>query len=111
MMPDTVSEAGFQQAIVELAYRLGWRVQHSRAIQTRNGRWMTAIQGHNGFPDIVLAHPKHGVLIAELKTARGRLGADQLLWRDALEPHIEYHLWRPSDWDDIVNRLKGTTAT
>lgn len=111
MLPHNVTEANFQQALVELAHRLGWRVQHSRTIRTHNGRWMTPISGHIGFPDLVLAHPRRGVIFAELKTARGRLAPDQLAWREALEPHIEYHLWRPADWDAIILRLQKDPAT
>jgi len=108
---DIVTEAEFQRAVVELAYACGWRVQHSRTIQTRNGRWMTPILGHTGFPDLCLAHRRHGVLFAELKTTKGRLTADQQLWQECLAAHLEYHVWRPADWPHIVNRLKGTPAT
>ena len=107
-----MTEAQFQKAIIDLAYSVGWRVHHSRPVQNAAGRWMTAIQGHPGFPDLVLAHQHRGVLYVELKAAQGRLSQHQQLWRSVLEPTGRYRLWRPDDWHTITAELiKGPTAT
>ena len=48
----------------------------------------------------------------ELKTERGRLSADQRLWLDVLFRcnEVETYLWRPQDWDRIVETLKREAA-
>jgi hypothetical protein len=97
-----ITEAAFQQRIVDLATLTGWHVTHFRAVFT-GGRWRTPLTGHAGFPDLVLA--RNGVVLhAELKTDRGRLTAEQKAWLHALGPHGR--IWRPSDWDAIVATLR-----
>jgi len=103
--PPKVSEAGWQAQVVELALSYGWMVQHSRPAKVGD-RWMTAITGHIGFPDLVLAHEIRGVLFAELKTGTGRLSTAQKEWRDALKAAgAEWRLWRPDDLPFIARRL------
>jgi len=60
-----------------------------------------------GFPDLVLLRPPR-VIFAELKTADGRLSPDQREWRTKLLacPGVEYHLWRPEDWDELREVLR-----
>ena len=100
------TEAQFQQRIVDLATMLGWHCIHFRSVYT-SGRWRTPLTGHAGFPDLVLA--RNGVVIAaELKTARGRLTAEQQAWLRALGDHGR--IWRPSDWDTIVATLTTKDA-
>jgi hypothetical protein len=99
------TEDDFQNKVMELAKRCHWQVQHNSKVQeVRNGRtfWRTAVKGDNGFVDLVIA--KNGrVIHAELKTATGRLSADQMRWRDALGE--TWRLWRPSDWPAIEREL------
>jgi hypothetical protein len=92
-----VSEAQLQKAVIELAQLLGWRVAHFRPAMTQSGRWVTAVQGNGkGFPDLVLA--KNGyVLFVELKSAKGRLSAEQEEWLEVLPPEDTY-VWRPEQW-------------
>lgn len=100
-----MKEREFTDMVVELAHKLGWRVIHFRAARViRNGResWRTAIQGHKGFPDVVVA--RDGVVLhCELKTETGKLGEGQPEW--AKEIGTSYRLWRPRDWDVIVKEL------
>lgn len=100
-----MKEAELQAAVLELAHLTGWIVHHSRAVQTMAGRWMTAIQGDPGFPDLVMAHRTGTVLFVELKATQGRLSEAQQVWRHRLEPTGRYRLWRPADWDDITAEL------
>lgn len=100
-----LTEAQYQQRVIDLARTLGYRVAHFRPALTRSGRWATPMQGDKGFPDLVLA--KGGrVLLAELKTDVGRLGPGQQGWLDALGPHGR--LWRPRDWLTVLHELKET---
>ena len=114
-----ISEREFQDTVVDLAAFYGWRVHHVRPGMTRSGSWLTNVQGHAGFPDLVLAHGGRqpgrrpamlpAVIFAELKTATGRLQHGQVEWQETLTaiPGIEYYLWRPSDLETINLRLAG----
>lgn len=105
----TVPEADFQRAVLDLAILLRWRVVHYRPVlrslqwhgQTR--RYSTPLQGHPGAPDLILARDGR-VILAELKTQRGRLSPAQRMWLTALGSHAR--LWRPSDWAEIVAELR-----
>lgn len=47
------------------------------------------------------------LLFAELKSERGRLSAAQREWREALGmAGVRVRVWRPSDWDEIVEVLR-----
>jgi hypothetical protein len=104
------TEAQFQAAVIDVARLHGWRVHHARPARTAAG-WRTPITGDVGFPDLVLAHPRRGLIIAEIKTQTGRLSGDQEAWLIALsaatrrQERVRVCLWRPSDWEAIVARL------
>lgn len=84
----TLSEKQWQAQIVAEAKRFGWLVYHS---------W-TSLNSAKGFPDLVLVHPRHGVVFAELKTATGRVTADQQRWLDLLSmAGCRVYVWRPGD--------------
>jgi hypothetical protein len=113
-----MKEAEFQQQVISLAKMYGWKVQHSRAVQTASGRWMTPIAGDAGFPDLVLVKSnfdhaenytgKGGIIYAELKTAIGKVAEHQYAWIDALElAGGECYVWRPGDLALITERLSG----
>ena len=102
-----MTEQQLQDAIVEAARLVGWRVAHWRPARTTKG-WRTACAyDAKGFPDLVLV--KDRVIFAELKAARGALGDEQELWRTALATAgAEWHLWTPADWQDgSVDRVLG----
>ena len=104
-MPRKSDEADFQAAVVQMAALFGWLVQHSRPAKVGD-KWMTAITGDVGFPDLVLAHPSKGLVFAELKSATGKLAPAQERWRDALQgAGAEWYLWRPDDLKPIMRRL------
>lgn len=96
------SEKEFQTRVMRFAREHGWVVFHPVPSQVRPGVWRT---DGSGFPDLVLAHYAKGVVFAELKTRTGKLRAAQDEWELHLAPHVEYHVWRPADWDEIVERL------
>jgi hypothetical protein len=96
-----LTEAQFQQRIVDLAKLTGWHCVHYRPAW-QGGKWRTPMTGHAGAPDLILAR-RGVVILAELKTDRGRLSVEQDAWIDALGEHAR--VWRPDDWDDIAAEL------
>lgn len=101
-------EKDFQQQITELAKLTGWLVHAERPATNRSGAWSTPIQGDPGFPDLALAHPDGLLVVAELKTARGRLSASQERWLDTLDgAELHSYLWRPDSWPYIEQLLTG----
>ena len=92
------SERKFRSEVLKLAQRNGWLGQYKPDNKESFG-----YGSNRGFPDISLA--KNGKLIlAELKTNKGRVSQYQLNWQDHL-PEDVYRLWRPNDWFDIVAEL------
>lgn len=114
--PCRTNERGFQEQVIDLARLFGWRCAHFRAAMSRSGRWMTPVQADGaGFPDLVLT--KDGRLIfAELKAERGVLSQQQADWLSALSlvsrhsAHVTAVVWKPRDWDAIVDTLNGPSA-
>jgi len=54
--------------------------------------------GDVGFPDLVLAHPKRGVIFAELKSRVGKLSEAQERWIMTIRAAGgEAYVWRPAD--------------
>jgi hypothetical protein len=101
-----VKESYFQSQVIMLAKLHGWLVMHTRAVEIRPGVWKTPLQGHAGFPDLVLVHPDRGLIFAELKSDKGKLSAMQIVWSEALTiAGQEVYLWRPKDIQDISTRL------
>jgi len=106
-----MSEAAWQEIVVDLAHQFGWLVAHFRPvrIQRANGsvyyETPAAIDGR-GFPDLVLARAGTKLFI-ELKTMKGRLSAEQKLWFEALAPYggNNCYVWRPNDYDWVVEIL------
>lgn len=117
MTPRT--EAELLDATIDLATHCRWAVHHDRPARRTGGQWATAIQGHAGFPDLVLA--RAGVVIfRELKgyDARGRMGRltpEQRDWArqlgaapvdlDGLACVPLFAVWTPEDWGLIVATL------
>lgn len=99
---------------IELAMLNRWAVCHFRPARTRSG-WRTAIQGHIGFPDLVLAR-NGAVLFRELKGPKGALSPEQRDWArqivgssgpvttppDGWRMLAVFDLWRPADWDALI---------
>lgn len=97
-------ESDFQRQIIDFARLTGWLIFHPHKVQTPSG-WLTTVQGHPGYPDLTLVHPRRReLLFLELKTERGRLQPEQVQWLDALaavEAPPIVRVCRPSDWDWI----------
>jgi 5-methylcytosine-specific restriction endonuclease McrA len=93
-----ITEAEFQRQVVELARLLGWWTYH-----THDSR-----QSNAGFPDLVLIRSDR-IVFAELKSRRGKVRPEQQLVLDLLArvPGVESYLWRPADWDCLLEILGG----
>jgi hypothetical protein len=103
------SEADFQAVVVETARLSGWRVAHFRPARTKDGSWKTPVTADGaGWPDLCLVRPPR-IIFAELKSESGQLRPNQTEWLDVLRllPQVEVFLWRPSDWDTVVETLTG----
>jgi hypothetical protein len=93
------SEREFQQAVLDLAGACGWWAYH-----TFDSRRSTP-----GFPDLVLAKVDRRLIVAELKTEKGRVSPAQREWLDLLAEiasDIDVCVWRPSDWPEIERKLQ-----
>lgn len=110
-----MTEREFQKQVIELAKGFDWLVAHFRPGMTsrisKQGKpvWVTPMQGDPGFPDLVLVHPEQQrVIVAELKSERGKCSLAQTQWLEAFDAtgQVEVKIWRPSDWDAIVEELK-----
>ncbi len=104
-----VSEKAFQGQVIALARLCGWRVAHFRAARTAQG-WRTPVAADGaGWPDLVLVHPRRGLLLyRELKTDRGQVAEEQGAWLAALQAAgQDAAVWRPRDWNTIARTLKG----
>ena len=99
-----VREQDFQDALIARAKTQGWLVFHARR-SSMDGRWATHLQGHPGFPDLVLAR-RGRLLFLELKTMRGRTTDGQRRWLAELAqvPGVEARVVCPSDWP-VIDQL------
>lgn len=91
--------------VVDYARWNGWLVYHP----------LVSIGSEAGFPDLVMVHPATATLpgdivFAELKSEAGKVSAPQVRWLSALkQAGQEVHVWRPSDWPTVEQRLKRRT--
>ena len=97
-----MSEDDLKAAVIQLARDNGWRVCHFRPAKTEKG-WRTPIEGDKGLPDLVLAR-RGVVLLAELKSATGRLTDGQKEWLEHLG--AMGCVWRPADLSEIERTLR-----
>ena len=106
MLP--ISEKDFQRTVVEYCHALGYLVYHQVDMGRKDPETDRVSYSRRigpGFPDLVIAG--HGrVIFAELKSEKGKLSKDQQAWEEALYRDAEYHLWRPSNWNEIEHALE-----
>lgn len=109
------TELDCQQAIVDAARKLGWLVHAQRAALQRSGKWSTAIQGHRGFPDLVLITPdRRDVYLVELKRRPNKVEPDQVVWLEAFRSvgersggGVHAHVWWvPDDLPVVFDFLR-----
>jgi len=95
-------EKDFSRRVQELATLYGWRVY-----QVPDSRRASMA----GWPDLTMYRVSdQRMVLAELKREKGRLSPAQVVILDELKDlaprlALEVHVWRPSDWDEIVSTL------
>lgn len=101
-------ESDLKAHIIEFAKWHGWLIHHDLPALDTRGNWRTHIEGNAGFPDLVLAHARRGLIVAELKSETGRVTTEQAKWLAAIEGHTaEAALWYPHNLKEIETRLAG----
>lgn len=93
-----ITHKKYQQQVADLAKLNGWAVQF----------WWRSFHSAPGFLDLVLAHPlKKRVIFAEIKIPPDTLSKHQQEWFDVWGqiPFVERYVWKPDDWDAIVEIL------
>ena len=102
-----MTEAEFQAQIIELAHLRGWVVatfRPARVLVEGQETYRTAVGADGaGWPDLILAKPPR-LLVVELKSEKGKLSPEQEAWLELLRQcmGVQVHVWRPSDWEEIV---------
>jgi hypothetical protein len=91
------TEAEFMAKVIDWAKLRGWKVYHPRL-----SKW-----SERGWPDLAMVRAPRLVL-AELKSEKGTVTGPQQVWLDELGrcPAVEVHLWRPSDFDQMIETLR-----
>lgn len=101
-MPTKITEAQFQQQIIDLAKLHGYTLIY----HTHNSR-----RSQPGFPDLVLVSEQRGrALFRELKTDTGRLTREQYNWFVGMKlAKLNAGVWRPADLasGQIIKELRG----
>lgn len=111
------SEREWQTEVERLAKRMGWRSWHFNDSRKQVGNKLVGDKDARGWPDLSMAHPRHGLIFAELKVdARSKPSAAQketaaclaaavgaILGKDTMDgARILVHLWRPEDLATVV---------
>lgn len=105
------SEDDLLAFVLDTARVFGWRTMHVRPARTVRG-WRSPVQGDGkGFPDL-LAIRGPRLVVAELKSAKGRLSGEQEEWLDDWRdiPGAEVFVWRPADLDAAIEVFSGSAA-
>lgn len=93
-----MSEEAWLQSVRAWAKALGWRTWH-----TRDSR-----RSDPGLPDLICLHPDGRILVAELKSERGKLTDRQAATLGMFTVcGVPAHVWRPSDAEWVFAILAG----
>ena len=98
---DTELEKDFQERVCHLA-----RLYHWRIYSIPDSRRVSMA----GYPDLTMWNVQQKRLIfAELKREKGKVSESQKIVLSELGQLVqcEVYVWRPSDWDSIIEIMKG----
>ncbi len=106
-----VSESVFQHDVIAEARRQGYEAYSHNSVGTRC-RCGTYVRGgqiitSDGWPDLCMGREDPPRLIyAELKRKGKYLDRAQKKWKAIMEANgVEYYLWRPENWDELIEIL------
>ena len=94
---ENTTERQLAQQVIDLAKVFGWLYYRT---------WLS-MHSPAGFPDLVMVRGQRQIY-AELKSEKGKVTPKQGEWLTALSavPQNEVYLWRPSNFDAIVQILQ-----
>lgn len=105
----TETEAQFQKRVTDAAELFGWAWMHIVRCPTNRGTsWRTPTIGPlgAGWPDLVLVKGPD-LLFVELKGEKGTVSPAQALSLSVLNSVGVCYVWRPDDWDRIMEVLSA----
>ena len=110
--PPPMSEATWQEQLLDLAHFLGWKHMFVRKSIGKGKKWTTATNV-KGWLDLTLWHERQQrVMFVELKSESGEPTPEQLAmmasWTKAGQ---ENYLWYPSDLETAKAILQGPRPT
>jgi len=119
LKPTFRNEKHFTKSVRKAARQLGWLEYHTGHTPDKDYFNLTS----PGFPDLVMVKNTR-LIFAELKMEKGKLTEHQDHWLKTLRglydnclpapyheqsnpyhPSISVYVWRPGDWDDILEIL------
>lgn len=97
-----MTEAQWMTRVLDTAAWHGWRCYHP----------FDSRRSTPGWPDLTMVR-RGRLVIAELKTASGRVTPAQREWLADLSacPGVETYLWRPEDWPTVKKTLASNERT
>lgn len=103
-----MTEAEWQQQVIDLAHALKWRHCHVRRTRGKGRAWVTGTS-LSGWPDLTLwSESQQRLVFVELKSESGALRPEQEVVLASLRAAgQEVHVWRPSDLTAAHEILRG----
>ncbi len=104
----TASETDLQRVVIQYAKEHGWLVHHASRAKVKDGRWMTPVWGHPGWPDLALTRDGK-LLLLELTAKDGSTSPEQDKWLHHLAKvggSVHVGVYRPADWPTLKRLLR-----
>ena len=107
----SMTEAEFQQQVIDYAHLQGWRVAWFRPVRVQRADgtvyYETPVGADGtGWPDLILVREGRGIAW-ELKSQHGSPSSAQIEWLNEFDAvGFETGIMRPSHWDQIEEALQ-----
>jgi VRR-NUC domain-containing protein len=105
-----LSEQEFRDQVTDVARLTGWEWMFVKPLRAAGGIWKTPTFGTlgKGWPDTVFIRGRDArIVFVEFKRELGKVEPDQQRVHDRLRSAgFEVYVWRPSDFDRIVEVLR-----
>ena len=107
-----ITEAQWQQQVVDLASILGWSWGHFRPAKTQRG-WRVPVSGPlgHGWPDLVLVRDDRLVFVELKRSGKIAPSPEQRLVLELLGAAVEVYVWTPDDMDEVTRVLAAPRKT